>query len=756
MTRGPRRWLVGILAVGVLVSTVRGSSGQVRKWPSERPPKPLEAETFTFPAYEMRTLANGLEVVVVPHHEQPAISLQLLVRAGCAEDPPGKPGVANLVASLLDQGTSKRTAKQIADGIDAIGGSLSVVAGTDVSIAGATVMKDSLAFALDLVSEMAREPTFSGDELRRQLEQLRSRLRVSYDDPDYVATVVFERLVYGGHPYAFPGDGTPASIERITRDDLVRFHEQHFAPNNSLLAVVGDIEPDEGFAAVETVFGGWVRREVPVPSDPDVPKPAKRVVVIDKPDAVQTEIRVGHVSIARGDREYLPLDMAIRILGGEGANRVQQVLRTRRGLTYAAGGDLNAYRMAGDISVETDTRPAVTGEAARLIVDEFSTLRREMVGERELDAVKAYMSGSYPLSIETPAGIATKVLNALFYRLPLDELRNYRKRVESVSPDTIQYATRAHMRPDALTVVLVGNAAAFKDQLRSVGLKNAEIIPLRALDLMAEDLRKHEAGPPVAAADAPSAAPAPAAVATPVDQAAPAFQAPRRDSPAAAVIQQAVAAAGGGETLRGVRTVRAVALTTMHTPEGPVQTRTTSWIEYPSRLRVEAETGSGTVIQAYDDGHAWIQDAHGPRDAPDSMRDAFAVSARRDWLALLRAAVAGELLARALPDGHGLGGRPLHVVELSGAALPATRLYVDVSTGRLVSLAYEIPGPRGMETTTETFSDFRPVDGVYVPFKAVVQRGAAPVLERTLTDVVINGPIPAGLFAKPPATTIIR
>ncbi|MEW5983435.1 MAG: pitrilysin family protein [Acidobacteriota bacterium] len=755
MRRPFRSGLVVALAAAGFGLAGAGTSAQVRGWPSERPPKPLPAREFTFPAYEIRTLANGLQVVVVQHGEQPAVSLRLLVRAGCAQDPPGKAGVANMVALLLDQGTTRRTAQEIADQIDTIGGGLSVRAGTDVTFATATVMKDSFDIALALVSELVRTPAFSPDELTRQLQQQRSALRVGHEDPDYLASVVFERLVYGLHPYGLPGNGTPESIERITRDDLVRFHELYFAPNNALLAVVGDVTPAGAFAAVERVFESWERREVPAPPNPEPPSPTRRVVVIDKPDAVQTEVRIGHRALPRAHQDHLQLEMAVRLLGGEGANRMQQVLRMQRGLTYGASANLQAYRITGDITAETDTRSQATGEVVRLMIDEFFKLQRETVRDRELDEVKAYMAGSYPLSIETPAGISTQVLNALFYGLPLQELQDYRDRVEAVRPEDIRRVTRAYLRPDRLSIVLVGNAGAFKQQLRGAGLRNVEIIPIGELDLTAVDLKRAEPRP---AAPAPApVAPAPSAPAgMPPERPTPAGQAPVPDdrlaagrSRAMSILERAISAAGGLEVLRAVRTVRATALTTMHTPDGPLKTRTTTWVEYPSRVRVEAETSSGRVVQAYDAGHAWIQDAHGARDAPDGMRDAFGLSAQRDWIALLQAAAARRLSVRPVPDAKGVGGRALVGVELSGAGLPATIVYVDAASAQLERLVYEIPGPRGNETTTETFSDFRQVDFISVPFKAVVQRGGAPLLERTLTGIVFNDPIPEGLFAKP-------
>jgi len=186
--------------LGVAVLCASGASAQVPNWPSERPPRPLAAREVNFPPYEMRTLPNGMQVIIVLHHEQPAVSMRLLVRAGSVQDLPGKAGVANLAASLLDQGTTTRTAEQIADQIDFIGGALGAGSGSDLSFVNVIVMKDSFDVGIDLLADVARNPAFAPEEIERQKQQVISNLRVNQGDPDYIASVLFDRLVYGFHP----------------------------------------------------------------------------------------------------------------------------------------------------------------------------------------------------------------------------------------------------------------------------------------------------------------------------------------------------------------------------------------------------------------------------------------------------------------------------------------------------------------------------------------------------------------------------
>ena len=463
---------------------------QTSVWPSERPPPPLAAREVKFPPYEVKILENGLQVVAVLHHEQPAVSLRLLVGAGGAHDPEGKPGVASFLAQVLDQGTATRTAHGIANTIDSIGGGLGVGAGVDLSFANAIVMKDSFELAMTLLADIIRNPTLAPEEIERQRQQIVSRLRVSQEDPRYVAGVVFARLVYGLHPYGQPHNGTLESVPLITRDDLEAFHQSYFVPNNSVLAIVGDVTAEEAFESAELAFGDWPRKEIPSPPWIDPPDPTRRMIIIDKPGVVQTAIRAGHIGVPRKHPDFLALELTMRVLGGEGSNRLQQVLRSERGLTYAASADIVARKHNGDFMAEVETRSDATAEALRLMVDEFWRLKRERVGRRELGDTQAFLAGHFPLTIETPDAIASQVLNSLFYGLDLNELETFRELVDSVRVDDIQRVARFYLKPDRLSVVMVGDASTFEDDVREVGFDRYELVPIHELDLSSVDFRR--------------------------------------------------------------------------------------------------------------------------------------------------------------------------------------------------------------------------------------------------------------------------
>ena len=754
----PIRQTAWALGFGIWVLGFCGQAlAQARDWPSEQPPRPLAAHEVTFPPYEIRTLDNGMRVVAVLHHEQPAVSIRLLVGAGSAQDPKGKSGAANLMASLLDQGTTTKSAQQIADQIDFIGGDLGTGAATDLSFVNAIVMKDSFQNGMEMVADIARNPAFAPEEIARQKDQILSSLRVNADDSGYIADTVLDRLIYGFHPYGLPGSGTEDSLSSLTRDDLVEFHRQYFVPNNMILAIVGDVTSDEAFAAAQRVFGGWPRGTLPAATATEPPAPTRRVVIIDKPDAVQTSIRVGQLAIPRKHSDYMTWDLAVKILGGEGANRLHQVLRSQYGLTYGAEANTEARKDAGDFVASTDTRTDTTGQALRLMIDEFSRLPRERVGDRELSDAQAYLAGSFPLTIETPDQIATQVLNVLFYDLPISEIGSFRERVLAVTPDDVLRVARQYVRPDRLSIVLVGNARAFASQLVEQGFNGYEVISLNQLDLLSPSLKRErpaqrrgafEPFEPFGSFGSFSSRRVAAYSQGAARNSQNVPNVSNVSNDATDLIRRIVEAKGGLDALKSIRTVVVDADMQVSTLRGPTIIPTKTYVVYPDKFRVDANFAGQQSVQAYNSGTAWVKDPAGVSAAPPAMRNDFAATVRRDTFPLLIAAAEGQLMVRLLPE-EGKDGSVLRVVEVSGNGLDPVRLYIDRDY-RIVRQTYTTPGPDGQPSQAEEqYSDYRKVSGIDVPFKAAVLRNGRQILERTLKSVTFNTAVDPTLFQQP-------
>jgi zinc protease len=750
MTRAAAFLVLAVLAAAPV-------SAQNAAWPSESPPRPLAAREVRFPPYQIRTLPNGLQVVAVLHHEQPIVSMRMIVRAGGALDPKDKFGLADLTAALLTQGTENQSATELNEAVDFIGASMGAGAGTDLSFVNMIVMKDSFDVGLRMLSDIARRPAFAPAEIERQRQQILSSLQVSLEDPEYVADSVFRRLVFGFHPYAWPQSGTPDTLARITRDDLVAFHKRYFVPNNTIIAVVGDVTDEEAFAGVTKAFGDWQQGEVPAEAPIAPPDPTRRVVIINKPDAVQTEVRVGHLGIRRNHADYMPLNLATRILGGEGANRLHQVLRTERGLTYGAQAEMNTLREAGAIQATTNTRSEATGEVLRLMVDEFWRLQRERVGERELAEAKNYMTGSFPLTIETADAIATQVLNVLFYGLPVEQLQSFRERVNAVSTDEVQRVARFYLRPDRLSIVLVGNSEAFIPQLKRLGFSAFEVIEMNNLDLTTTDLKK--AGGAGRAGAAGRAGQVGQAFRPAVAYQQTSSINPQAGPEARALLEKVIAAKGGLDKLRGIRSITAHTRAELPQPPAgggrgkppsgdPVYAETTTYLEYPNRVRVETKLPDATVVQVFDGARAWVKDPAGVHDVPAQALADLRLSLRRDTIAALLAAYDGTLRARLLPDVKDEAGRIHRALELSGQDLDPMVLYLDPETFRITRQSYVAAGP-GSALIEERFSDYRPVDGIQIAFSAAVRRGDHVMLDRKVVELKINDLLAPTLFTRP-------
>jgi zinc protease len=470
-------------------------------------PAPAPPPAFHFPGSVTKTLPNGLRVFVVPASAaggergavEPAVSIELLIRnAGTARDPTDKPGVASLTAGLLTEGTEKRSAPEIAEAIDFVGGSLTATVVRDATMVRATVVKKDFDLAMDLLSDVALHAKFDPAEIERQREQLLSGLQVNYSDGGYLASAVFQRTVFGASPYGTPADGTPDTARAITRDDLVKFRDQFFTPREALLAFAGDVTPDAAFAAAEKFFGAWQAKAAPAPETAVPPRtPGLRIVVVDKPDAVQTQIRAGRPGIARNSPDLLPIQVTNQIFGGGYNSRLNTEVRLKKGLTYDASSDFTSYLRAGAFEASTFTRTEQTAEATRVVVDEIARMSTGEVTTEELNVAREYLAGVFTIATETPEQVADRLLGAALYGLPEDYNQTYPEKARGVTAEQVHQMAARYFNAADLDLVLVGKASGFRDALKQAfPTAKYEEIPANQLDLLAPRLRRAGAAAP--------------------------------------------------------------------------------------------------------------------------------------------------------------------------------------------------------------------------------------------------------------------
>jgi len=452
-------------------------------------PEPTPLARVDFPSYEKKVLSNGLTVYALEYHEQPTVAVRLMITAGAERDPANLPGVAAFTADLLNKGTKTRSATQIAETIDQVGGSLEASASMESTNVVTRTLTDSVNVGFELMNDIVMNPAFAADELARAQQQSESNLVANMQDPDFLADAVYERVIYGNHPYGHLQGGTLGSIPKIRRDDLIKFHDTYYAPNVSALAIVGDLPTAESFKLAEQWFGGWQKKDVAARTDAEIPKfNGRRVVVVDKPDSVQTEIRVGHTTVSRKDPDYFNVLVASYVLGGSGSGRIYQALRVERGLTYGAYSAVDPHRGPSDFYSTTDTRTPKTGEAVNLLLEQIQKFRATEVPAGELKDAKSYIIGSFPLSIEVPSDLANRLTTVFLYDLGDNYLKTFRDRLADVSAADVLRVAKDKISADNSAVVLVGKADEFKGQIESLG--KTEIIPIDKLDLDSATLRK--------------------------------------------------------------------------------------------------------------------------------------------------------------------------------------------------------------------------------------------------------------------------
>jgi zinc protease len=480
----------------------------VSQMPPLAPPRP-----FHFPDVATKTLSNGLRVFVVSETNsptaQPNVSVELLLpQAGSVADPPGKPGTAAMVASLITEGTARRTAQEINGAIDFVGGSLTANASSDATTVSATVVKKDFDLAMDLLSDITLHPSFTDAEIARRRQQALSDLALNYDDAEYLASATFRRVVYGANAYGLPPDGTPQTVGVLTRGDLVSFHDNGYNPQGALLAIAGDVTPEEGFAAAEKYLGAWQPKAAAPAAVPGALRPkGPRIFLIEKPDAVQTQIRVGRTGIPRNSPDYLPLTVTNQIFGGSYNARLNTAVRLKKGLTYDASSEFLSYRGAGNFVVSTFTRTEETVAATQLVMDEIRKMSSGDVTPEELDVARDFLAYVFPLHAETPEDVADRALGVAFYGLPADYLETYQTHIRSVSAADVKRIAQTYFDPSDIDLVLVGNVAGFRDALQKL-LPDAKVIdiPAERLDLLSQDLRQPAATPAQAGVPGPGPA----------------------------------------------------------------------------------------------------------------------------------------------------------------------------------------------------------------------------------------------------------
>ncbi len=431
-------------------------------------PKPAANPTFTLPAVEKNKLSNGLEVWTVKQGELPIVSMNLVIKTGQTADPKGLNGLTSFTANQLNKGTKTRNAVEIANLGQIIG---QVGAGSDWDSTNVQMSALSKNFdkALDLFTDVLLNPTFPSDEFEQSRRISLIQLLQRKDNPNATANIAYNKVLYGeDHPYGRTTD--EKSIKAIKREDIVKFYETYYRPNNSVLVVTGDVDTKTLLPKLEKALAGWKSAEVPSTKIPEVTNMSKAgIYIIDKPNAAQSVISIGQVGVARDNPDYVPLQVMNSMLGGQFTSRINMNLREEKGYTYGARSGFAFRRGAGPFSASAEVQTFSTKESVVEFMKELNGIRGQIpVTQKELDYNKQSLIRRFPQGFETVGAISNGLGNLIGFGLDESYFNSYIQKVNGVTLDDVSRVANKYLQPDKMAIVIVGDKKVIEAKLKEM------------------------------------------------------------------------------------------------------------------------------------------------------------------------------------------------------------------------------------------------------------------------------------------------
>ena len=438
-----------------------------------KPPKSGKPKDMKFPGFFETKTSNGITVLVIEDKKLPLVTARFVFKSGAFEDyfhKADKAGLSSVTSELLTKGTQSRSAFEIADEVDYLGASIGSGCNYDASFVSSYSLKKYFNNIFDIISDVILNPSFKEEEIERvKLLRLNSLLAMS-DDGDYLAEKLFNSKVYGDYPYSIPIDGESDSISELSGNDIREHYNKIFYPENLIVAFVGDITPDEALLKLNENFSDWKnpqKRKFEIPETPSLKPP--KVYLIEKKGAVQSSIKAGHIGIKRSNPDYIPVSVMNTLLGGFFTSRINKNLREVNGFTYGARSVFHCCKHSGDFSVMTEVKTEITPDTLDEILKELNDIKNKNVSVEELRDVKNYISGNFPMQLETPNEIASKAIGLKLYELDDDYYSTYLQKVNQLTRDDIRRAAELYLHPENLIISIAGDVKALKSSLTKFG-----------------------------------------------------------------------------------------------------------------------------------------------------------------------------------------------------------------------------------------------------------------------------------------------
>jgi zinc protease len=473
--------VTAVIVLGALLATCAlagAQESQIVPGAKSTPPPPGPQRPVRYPTPVATTLPNGLRVVAVRVSGSALAAADLTVPGGASADPDALPGVASLTASLITRGTSRRSAKEVANALDQLGATLTAAAVVERSDVTADAVTARFPAALAVLAESVRDPAFTPQELALAKQRATSNVALQSGSPAALASLVAQRALFAG-AFGRPVSGTARSIAAVDRDAVVAYHRAHYRPDGAILTIGGDLAPADAFALAQRVFGSWTAPAgAPVATPLPAATAAPRIVVVDQPSAGRTAIVVAHTGPLRSASDWAAASIANSVLSGY-SGRLNEEIRVKRGLSYGANSIYSSGRYSGSVVASTLVEHAKAPEALDVMLSTLSSLGSSPPSADELSTRRTSLLGSIASSVETTSGLVRAVAGNAFYGLPLDALTSSNAALTAVAPGAVTtFAGASLATPPA--IVLVGDASKFVDAVRKA---HPGVVVVKATDL---------------------------------------------------------------------------------------------------------------------------------------------------------------------------------------------------------------------------------------------------------------------------------
>lgn len=669
---------------------------------------------FDIPQPERHELSNGMVVLMLEDHEMPLVEATALIHTGSRLEPAEKAGLAQLTGTVLRTGgTTSRTGDELDDFLEAKAASIETGIGSQSGRASMSCLVEDFREVLEVFADVLRNPVFDPEKIEVAKTSVEASIARQNDNPQQILFREFNEIVYGSDsPYT--QEPTYASVASVSRDDLIAWHGKYFHPNRVVLGLVGDFDSAEALALVKEVLGDWEkgpqREEVDIPYDTD-PKPG--VFYIEKNDMTQSNIAMGHIGIRRDNPDYYAVQVMNQVMSGSFASRLFSRVRSEQGLAYTVFGQVaSQWDHEGVTVFGMTTKTESTGAGIEALLREARNMTAEPPTDEEVRKAKDGILNSFIFRSDSRSEILNQQLTYEYYGYPLDWLSRYQKGIQEVSVPEVRQAAEEYLHPDHFSILVVGPAEGRDKPLSTYGEVTEVDIAIPEPETQRAEVTE---------------------------------EGTRR---ASELLDKAVASMGG-DLVDSIGALRATGTAVRKTPQGEMQIQLTSTYRYPDSLRQEMELPFGTMTMVLTPAGAFANTPQGVMDLPESQREEVEKSARRSPLMLLRARNDADYVATMAGSAQ-VDGTPVELVQVEHRG-DVTTLGIDPETGRLLQVSYQ--GSSGMGgapgEVTQTFSDFREVDGLTYPFSMIGSFDGEQNTSLSLESIEVDPEIEETAFTRP-------